>query len=185
MYRCCNCGWTVTFAHNYTIAEHPMHSHLLQIAAKLELDSATRVPSSPTGKREKKPQPLKLSSELMESMNIPVYIYLKWPEGTKNLLDFPETFILCIVNIIKLQYYQECGLLFIYRGQRETYHVLFTLRLEVVKHDCFAAAPCGWPWRADEDPDEGIDRRSAQGLCQAEKVSGLASTNICSSFITQ
>lgn len=83
----------------------------------------------------------------MESMNIPVYIDLKWPEGTKNLLDFPETFILCIV-ITKLWYYQECSLIFhqsqfIYRGKRETYHVLFTLRLEVVKHDCFAAAPCG------------------------------------------
>lgn len=38
----------------------------------------------------------------MESMNIPVYIYLKWPEGTKNLWGFPETFILCIVNGTKL-----------------------------------------------------------------------------------
>lgn len=180
----------MTFAHSYTIAGHPMHSHLLRIAAILWLDSATRVPSSPAGKREKKPHSLKLSSELMESMNITVYIYLKWPEGTKNLLDFPETFIWCIVNSTKLWYYQECSLIFhqsqfIYRGMRETYHVLFTLRLEVVKHDCFAAAPCGGPWRADEDPDEGIDGRSVQGLCQAEKVSGLASTNICSSFITQ
>lgn len=59
----------------------------------------------------------------MESMNIPVYIYLKWPEGTKNLLALPETFILCIVNITKLWYYQECSLIFhqsqfIYLGAR-------------------------------------------------------------------
>lgn len=81
----------------------------------------------------------------MESMNIPVYIYFKWLGGTKNLLDFPETFILCIVNSTKLWYYQECSLIFheSKRGKRETYHMLFTLRLEVVKHDSFAAAPCG------------------------------------------
>lgn len=77
----------------------------------------------------------------MESMNIPVYIDLKWPEGTKNLLDFPETFILCIVKVTKKKCIHQSQ--FIYRGKRETYHVLFTLRLEVVEHDCFAAASCG------------------------------------------
>lgn len=46
-----------TSAHNYTSGRHQLlvsFSHLLQIAAKPWPDSATRVPSSPAGKREKK-----------------------------------------------------------------------------------------------------------------------------------
>lgn len=69
--------------------------------------------------------------------------------------------------------------------KNKTYHMHFTLSFKVVKHYGFAAAPGRWPWWTDKHPDEGIHRGSTQGLSQAEKVRGLACTNICSSLIAQ
>lgn len=71
------------------------------------------------------------------------------------------------------------------RSEAKPYHVIFTLSLQVFKHHGFAAAAGEWPWRTDEHPDEGVCQGGAQALCQAEKVWGLATADICSSLVAQ
>lgn len=71
------------------------------------------------------------------------------------------------------------------RHEAKPYHVIFTLSLQAFKHHGFAAAAGEWPWRTDEHPDEGVCQGGAQALCQAEKVWGLATADICSSLVAQ